>query len=294
MELQVDFKGGGAKREWRHTSLWWVLAFLTFLPASLFFFSDLSWALEPGELTKLLRSSAAVCPTAAVHQRKAQLSPWHPGAAAMTTGETCLTPRANSFTLLVNGQLERVLWGQSHRGRRDPACAAVHKAPGHPAPAGPTDQLPLSPPPYACGQPRLSGDGAGRRRVWGDVGRFHLGTACRASGPQGLGRSTGGCCEWVVLNRQARRWGERGRAAAAVTALLPAPLLLMPFLPPGFFPDSQHHHPKVSLEEGICLLVCLFILCLIRGRRQKKSHKQSARLFPFPFSVLPPPFPSYC
>lgn len=115
----------------------------------------------------------------------------------------------------------------------------------------------------------------------------------RLSPPEGLRGSTRGW-EWVVLSRQARWWGERGRAAAAVTALLPAPLLLMPFLPPGFFPDSQHHHPKVSLEEGICLLVCLFIICLIRGRTEKKSHKQSACLFLFPALFPLPPFSSCC
>jgi len=109
-----------------------------------------------------------------------------------------------------------------------------------------------------------------------------------ASGPQGPRGSTGGC-QRVVLNSQ-MRWGrERHRAAAVVTALLPAPLLSMPFLPPGFFPDSQHHHPKVSLEEGICVLVCLFILCLIRGRREKKSHKQSSCLLLFPL-LFPPSF----
>lgn len=182
MELHVDFKGGGATREWRHTSLWCVLAFLTSLPASLFFFSDLSWAVEPGEPTQLLGSSAAVCPTAPVHQHKAQLCLWRPGAVAMTTGETHLIPRANSFTLFVNGQLERVPWAQSHRGCRYPVCAVRHKAPGHPAPKGPADQLPLSPPPYICGQPCLSGTRVGRRRVCGDVRRFHMGTACRLQG----------------------------------------------------------------------------------------------------------------
>lgn len=111
--------------------------------------------------------------------------------------------------------------------------------------------------------------------------------------PEGLRGSTRGW-EWVVLSCQADWWGERGRAAAAVTALLPAPLLLVPFLPPGFFPDSQHHHPKVSLEEGICLLVCLFIICLIRGRTEKKAHKQSACLFLFPALFPLPPFSSCC
>lgn len=104
------------------------------------------------------------------------------GAVAMTTGETHLTPRANSFTLFVNGQLERVPWAQSHRGCRYPVCAVRHKAPGHPAPKGPADQLPLSPPPYICGQPCLSGTRVGRRRVCGDVRRFHMGTACRLQG----------------------------------------------------------------------------------------------------------------
>lgn len=114
--------------------------------------------------------------------------------------------------------------------------------------------------------------------------------ACKALGPQGPRGSIGGC-ERVVLHSQARCWRERRRAAAAVRALLPAPLLPMPFLPPGFFPDSQHHHPKVSLEEGICLLVCLFSLCLIRGRREEKSHKQSTRLLAPPLLYFPPPAP---
>lgn len=125
--------------------------------------------------------------------------------------------------------------------------------------------------------------------LWGHWGGFHLGTTCKASGHQGPRGSTGGCGR-VDLHSQARWRREHRRAAAAATVLLPAPLLPMPFLPPGFFPDSQHHHPKVSLEEGICLLVCLFILCLIRGRREKKSHKQSTRLLLFllsPCLLLP-------
>lgn len=82
IELQVGFKGGGEKREWRRTSLCHGLPFVTFLPASFFLFSDLSWVCSWKSWWSSPVAQQPVALWQVMHLCKAQLCPWHPGPVA--------------------------------------------------------------------------------------------------------------------------------------------------------------------------------------------------------------------